>query len=223
MIRRVAISQRVVESPSYEESRDALAHDWMEWAQNSIPNASLFQIPNRPEELPLWFGALEPDLVVLSGGNNWGERAERDDTERLLVEIARAKGLPIIGVCRGLQVLNKLYGGEICTDIHAAAGSSHVATNHLVKITHTSFSDMSKSGFVSVNSYHDQGVLLRDLAPGLLAFALGDGDVVEGFVHVSEPILSVQWHPERNNPGSFFDEAIVEKFLSRGVFWQGQS
>jgi N5-(cytidine 5'-diphosphoramidyl)-L-glutamine hydrolase len=221
MVLRVAISQRVVDNASYVERRDALAHDWSKWASAMVPSAVLFPVPNKPDGLETWVECLNPDLIVLSGGNNLLDIPERDKTEWSLIDVASRKGLPVFGVCRGMQVLNAYFGGQVCTDIGATSGISHVAANHLVDINHPGFRELADTNPVIVNSFHDQGVLLEELAPELEAFAVADGGVVEGVVHKTRPVLAIQWHPERDNPARIFDTALLERFISQGSFWRG--
>ncbi|MBT4890680.1 MAG: gamma-glutamyl-gamma-aminobutyrate hydrolase, partial [Rhodospirillales bacterium] len=80
-IQRVAISQRTTNSESYHESRDALAHDWHDWAAVSLPDAAIFAVPNSPGDVDRWWRLCKPELLVLSGGNDWGESSQRDQTE----------------------------------------------------------------------------------------------------------------------------------------------
>ena len=57
------------------------------------------------------------------------------------------------------------------------------------------------------------------LAEGLRAFALADAGVVEGLVHAREPIVAVQWHPERPNPARDFDLRLLADFFGKGALW----
>jgi N5-(cytidine 5'-diphosphoramidyl)-L-glutamine hydrolase len=217
---RIAISQRIVENQSYVEFRDALAHDWATWVEKIFPQAALIAIPNHPGSIKDWWLAASPDLLILSGGNNWAEFRDRDDTESLAVSLARKSSIPIVGVCRGLQGLNMMLGGSIQNDITSFSTERHVAADHRVSIFEKAFLDIAKTETLTVNSFHDQGVLLTDLAPELKAFALADGDIVEGLFHMEEPILAVQWHPERLIRSQGFDMSIIRNLYNCGAFWK---
>jgi putative glutamine amidotransferase len=221
---RIALSQRVVENSSYPERRDALDQEWAPTLAHVLPDAALVPVPNALASVQAWAESIAPDALVLTGGNDWGTAPERDRTETELVDWCRTHRRPILGVCRGLHVINALLGGGLCTDLQARSGEHHVARDHAVAITGGAFEAWADSPGRSlvVNSFHEQGVLEAQLAEGLRAFALSGGGVVEGLVHASEPILAVQWHPERANPGRDFDLRLLTAFFERGAFWSGK-
>jgi gamma-glutamyl-gamma-aminobutyrate hydrolase PuuD len=73
---------------------------------------------------------------------------------------------------------------------------------------------LKKSKF-KVNSYHKQGICLTKLASPLQPFAISEKDkTVEGFFHPVYPIVGIMWHPERNNPSSDLDLAIINRLRS---------
>lgn len=219
MIRRIAITQRVVDNQTYQEKRDALAQDWTTYLQQLLPRAIILPVPNRLTDVCQWADWLKFDALILSNGNDWGQAPERDRTETRLVAYCRQHKLPVLGVCRGLQALNKILGGSLATDLSANPGQSHVAQNHSVDLCATPFKDLADPPSVAVNSFHNQGVLKSGLAQGLRPFALAAGDVVEGFYHQSEAILGLQWHPERADPAKDFSKNLLDTFLTQGAFW----
>ncbi len=131
---------------------------------------------------------------------------DRDRTEMYLLQQARAMDLPILGICRGLQVINVAMGGTLYEDIqeqrpgaiqHQYFGlrpRDHRA--HLVEILPGSLlCDVLGQSTPGVNSLHHQGI--RELAPGLTASAYAPDGLVEAFeVPGSRFTLAVQWHPE---------------------------
>jgi N5-(cytidine 5'-diphosphoramidyl)-L-glutamine hydrolase len=215
---RVAITQRVIEHGAYPERRDALAHDWSRWFRRLLPGAALIPVPNDPDALGTLFSSVPFDAAVLSGGNDWGEAPERDETERRLVEACRQTRVPVLGVCRGLQVMNVLLGGTISTAVSGRTGTSHAGTVHEVTIAGAAFTRLSPDAALTVNSFHGHGVTPADLAAEARVFATGGG-CVEGLYHSSEPLLAIQWHPERPNPGAVFDTTLLRCFFDRGAFW----
>ena len=50
-------------------------------------------------------------------------------------------------------------------------------------------------------------------------FAICDDGVIEGFYVKDEPILAIQWHPERSNPSSGYDKSLINSFFNDGIFW----
>jgi N5-(cytidine 5'-diphosphoramidyl)-L-glutamine hydrolase len=218
---RVAITQRTVDHTAYRERRDALAHDWFAWCHSTLPGAALIPVPNDPDGLGLLFANVAFDAAVLSGGNDWGEAPDRDETERGLVDACRRLRIPVLGVCRGLQVLNVVLGGTITPSIQAVTGALHAGTIHNVSVVGAAFSEVAAGDHMAVNSYHNQGVTPDGLAPDARLFAVAGG-CVEGLYHLSEPLLAVQWHPERQSPSATIDAALVRRFFERGAFWKAE-
>lgn len=217
---RIAISQRVVENEKYVELRDALAQDWVNWITTVFPNSAILGVPNLPTNVGIWWQNTAPDLLILSGGNNWSEAPTRDKTEKLLVAFARESNTPIIGVCRGLQSLNRIFGGKIESSIFDRTGQNHVAHSHNILFSETPFLEMAGKNLLSVNSFHTQGVMRKGLAPDLREFATTTEGVVEGLYHPTEAIVAIQWHPERPGPSADFDQKLTRTLVNQGVFWR---
>jgi putative glutamine amidotransferase len=129
----------------------------------------------------------------------------RDATELALLEAARDRRLPVLAICRGIQILNVACGGTLFQDLpsehpsvtqhdsqHDRSARTHdvtiVAGSHLAEATGTTL--------MAVNSYHHQAV--NRIGAGLRVTAVAPDGVIEG-VEVDDPswwVLSVQWHPE---------------------------
>lgn len=217
---RLAITQRVVENQAYAERRDALSQDWSAYLSAALPGAVILPLPNRPEGVEGFVEELDISGAILTGGNDWGAAPERDQTESRLVSECRARALPVLGVCRGLQALNFLLGGTIETDLESRTKTKHAAGNHRVTLRGAQFLRMAGADRLEVNSYHDRGVMHEGLAGDCTAFALTDDAVVEGFHHDREPILAVQWHPERPGPAAAFDRALIARLFAHGAWWR---
>ena len=220
MPKRLAASQRVIVNETYPDRRDALSQDWPAYFSRLLPEAVVMPIPNQPERVATWFDIAAPDAVILTNGNDWGEAQERDHTERNLLAIARERRLPVLGLCRGLQALNVLLGGTLEPDLRVRTGIDHVASRHSVRLVVPVFSQLAGSELITVNSYHHQGVTIDGLAHGCRPFALSGEIAVEGFHHSEEPILAVQWHPERPGSTQDFDTALISTFLRKDMFWR---
>jgi len=132
--------------------------------------------------------------------------AERDHTELPLARWAVREGLPVLGICRGIQVLNVALGGSLFQDIQAqipGAERHDWYPNHpRDRLSHTV--DISPgtrlSGIVGdtplpVNSLHHQSV--KDVAPGLVVTGYSPDGIVEAIEADDHPFaIGVQWHPE---------------------------
>ena len=133
---------------------------------------------------------------------------ERDEFEMALVEGALERGMPVFGICRGLQVLNVALGGTLYQDLPSqlpADGSiAHRQQSPKWQWTHevevdgdSSIAGIMETGGLRVNSYHHQAV--KDLADGLVVSAHASDGVVEAVEsrNLSERwLIGVQWHAE---------------------------
>jgi len=217
---RIAISQRVVQASGYVEPRDALARDWHAWCRRTVPGAVLLPIPNDPLGVVRWLEVVTPDAVILSGGNDMGESPERDETELAVSRLAIEAGLPLLGICRGLQVLNGFYGGEVVADVSGRPGAlDHVARHHSASLIGDLPRLLGSPEKLEVNSFHNQGVDRSGVATELRVFAETEDGLVEGFHDPRKAVLAVQWHPEREDPAREFNTSLIARFLAEGAFW----
>ncbi|MGB3811854.1 MAG: anthranilate synthase [Shinella sp.] len=133
------------------------------------------------------FDRVKPDLVVLSPGPG----TPKDFDCKATIKKARARGLPIFGVCLGLQAIAEAYGGELrqlAVPMHGKPSRIRVLEPGIV------FSGLGKE--VTVGRYHsifaDPSTLPRDF---IITAESEDGTIM-GIEHASEPVAAVQFHPE---------------------------
>jgi putative glutamine amidotransferase len=155
---------------------------------------------------------LSYDGLILGGGNDvhpryYGQEIDgaedfdeaRDEREMDLAKAYIQAGKPILGICRGGQLLNVAFGGTLiqhlaCTNEHKVEGEEWHSHGVVAK-PNSVFEKMYGKEF-RVNSLHHQAV--GEMGKGLKATLLAEGnEVVEGFEHESLPIFGVQWHPEK--------------------------
>ncbi|MDH4439578.1 MAG: anthranilate synthase [Rhizobium sp.] len=161
-----------------------------------------------PEEI---FDRLNPDLVVLSPGPG----SPSDFDCKVTIKKARARDLPIFGVCLGLQALAEAYGGELrqlAVPMHGKPSRIRVLEAGLV------FDGLGKE--VTVGRYHsifaDPSTLPRDF---IITAESEDGTIM-GIEHAKEPVAAVQFHPESimtlgGDAGMRMIENVVEKLAKR--------
>ena len=155
------------------------------------------------------------DGVILCGGSDihpayYGQQIcgaveideERDAREYRIASECIRRRIPLLGICRGHQLLNVLFGGTLIQHLENAAlhNKTHAEhdISHEVRASADSvFMRLYGERFV-VNTSHHQAV--DRLGEGLQANLFAPDGVIEGFVHESLPILAVQWHPERMMP-----------------------
>ncbi|ABM61550.1 gamma-glutamyl-gamma-aminobutyrate hydrolase family protein [Halorhodospira halophila] len=199
MRRRVAVSQRCDAVPGRDEVRDTLdvRLATLLWDLGFLPVPMASHITDRAA----YFEAVEPEAVVLSGGNNIGEAPERDHLEMALLDHAAAFRLPVVGICRGMQMMNHYQGGAL------RAVARHVAVRHRVS------GPLAGADRRVVNSYHDQGMLDADLGDDLEAMAWSEDGAVEALRHREWPWLGIMWHPERDAPVAESNRKLIRNHL----------
>lgn len=132
----------------------------------------------------------------------------RDHFELALLREALARDLPVLAICRGMQLLNVAFGGTLLQ--HIGAGN-HVADYktegypsrwHAVSIARDSrLRQILGVDDLEVNSRHHQAVTPETLAPGLTPVAMSPDGLVEAVESASQRwVIGVQWHPERLEP-----------------------
>jgi len=137
--------------------------------------------------------------------------ADRDAAEVALIEAARQRRLPILAICRGIQILNVALGGTLYQDLESERPGPvphrDEKGNHQVRVQAGSLLERTLgTRTATVNSRHHQAI--RDLAPGLRAVAWADDGVIEAAepVDANAPwIVAVQWHPEDLTERALFD------------------
>lgn len=124
----------------------------------------------------------------------------RDEVEIALVHAARTRRLPVLAICRGLQILNVALGGTLYQDLpdQCPGPIGHAQGEHAVTIDPPSLLGRTiGQARITANSRHHQA--LKDVAPALAVVARAPDGVVEG-VELRHPegqwLLGVQWHPE---------------------------
>jgi gamma-glutamyl-gamma-aminobutyrate hydrolase PuuD len=163
------------------------------------------------------------DGLILSGGGDidparYGQpnrasteiQPERDELEAAAWEVAQARGLPVLGICRGFQAINVLSGGSLLQDVEghrgAGWGEGAAATHNLrlapgTRLSRLLFPTNPRGGVLTVNSYHHQAVRPADLAAGLVASGWSPspgGEIVEALETADGRfVIGVQSHPER--------------------------
>jgi len=135
----------------------------------------------------------------------------RDAAELALIQAARARHVPILAICRGIQILNVALGGTLYQDLASERPSvvphSDETSRHAVRVAAGSLLERTLgTRAATVNSRHHQAI--RDLAPGLKAVAWADDGVIEGAEPASPHeawIVAVQWHPEDLTERALFE------------------
>lgn len=198
----IAITPRLVEEKSYKEQRECLASDW---------GALFAKEPLLQPFLPLNLSyeiAFEKYMscisgVILSGGNDlalYNDNALshiRDNYERLIIEHCIQRQLPILGICRGAQMLGAYFHSSIVACV------GHVG-KHAIR---------SKEQCFVVNSYHNYAI--KEVKKPLCPLAVADDLTIEAFMHEYLPIWGIMWHIERESGMCLLSTEIIQKFTQK--------
>jgi len=127
-----------------------------------------------------------------------GVDQERDATEFAILATALTADVPVLGICRGFQVLNVAFGGTLIQHLDGHEADA-CAVHQIAPLPDTLLAKVSDQAPFTVNSRHHQAVTDGELAPGLRASAYVD-DLVEGLEAPRHRfVVGVQWHPERTD------------------------
>lgn len=171
------------------------------------------------------------DGLILTGGADvapelYGEqrhpltdpaRVDRDAWELALFRAAERRRMPVLAICRGLQLVNVARGGSLQQHLPDSLGTERYrvgggvfAENEVEVAVDTALAGVLGEGEMRVHSYHHQGI--DRLGDGLTAAAYSDDGLVQAFVDTSDGhIVGVQWHPEENAQ----DRRLFEDLVSQ--------
>jgi gamma-glutamyl-gamma-aminobutyrate hydrolase PuuD len=204
----VGVTQRIDRVDGRDEVRDAVDQKLIQWLMAAgfipvpVPN---FPIEQTPQAFDLavneWLMHVCPNAVLLSGGNDLGEYPQRDETEHRLLSWAAETMTPVLGICRGMQMMGVWAGA----DIHKVEG--HVRTRHVLK-----FSSASENQPKDVNSYHNWS--LTGCPEGFSAMAWAEDGALEAMRHNQMPWEGWMWHPEREQAFSDIDTQRLKRLFS---------
>lgn len=223
---RIAITDNHRPKPYFEK--------YGQWIKRVEPEAEMIKLSRLLKNGSL---VKEVDALVLTGGgdvhprfygkpefvglaqevNEW-----RDEFELQVIEDALDAGLPILAICRGMQIMNVALGGTLIPDLPSGGFEYHVSEDledhrhQITRVPHSLLEVVTGNGQHEVNSIHHQAV--NDLGRGLMASAFSPDGVCEAVEWALKDrmsfLLCVQWHPERmadfENP---FSKNIAEYFL----------
>ncbi len=155
------------------------------------------------------------DALVIAGGEDVDSRryneaphpqagpysVARDEYEFALVERALERNIPILGVCRGHQLINVALGGSLIQHLEVGTGESHAALTyyrahraHPVDIEPGSLLHSLYGDRTMVNSFHHQAV--DRPGEGVTPVARASDGIIEAYEVAGRPVVGIQWHPE---------------------------
>ena len=186
----VAVSQRVDQFPERNEIRDALDQRLISFLMHAnclpIPVPNVLHLGESTGAkikdqvgVNAWLKVVAPQAILLSGGNEIGQFQSRDFIEDRLLAYAQELRLPVLGICRGMQMIAHWAG----TALRPVLG--HVKTRH--KLIGENVSE--------VNSFH--GWALTKCPDDFEVIAYSEDGEIEAIRHQTMPWQGWMWHPER--------------------------
>jgi GMP synthase-like glutamine amidotransferase len=175
--------------------------NWLK--KNLIP----FRVLEKDETLK------EGEILLLCGGIDYGKNKERDKREITLLHEAYIKHLYIVGICRGLQMVNVSMGGTLSRHIDSNINHMCIAGTKTSSFHSVTLSQSGNAVYetIEVNSRHHQAI--DKLAPILGIDAISDDGIIEAAS--TKTILLVQWHPELDEVFETTCETYVSNWIKK--------
>jgi N5-(cytidine 5'-diphosphoramidyl)-L-glutamine hydrolase len=212
-LKKVIVTQRIDYIDNYREIRESIDQALSNWLiqanflpipiTNSFLNTKINQNLKVKNELLIenFLSTIKPDALLLSGGNNIGEYLSRDKTEKFLLDWSYNNRLPVLGICRGMQMMSVWSGGKL------SQVKNHVGTRHKLKICGS-----DKKWPTDVNSFHEWG--LSNCPSGFELKALTCDGEIEAFKHKDLPWEGWMWHPEREATFNGIDQMRFKRLVN---------
>jgi len=202
-MRNILVTQHLFENSSYPETREGLDINWSKF----LFSCGFFPIPISIKLSPdLYFDKFKPAGILLTGGNDLSRFSPdnslskmRDQLEIKIIRLALTHKLPILGVCRGMQILANYFEFPI------EALSGHVGKEHSISVDEKTKLGQFLAPDLKVNSYHNYCIKAVK-GPFKVSAKCPKDKSIEAFESETYKICALMWHPEREKP---FNEAVI--------------
>ncbi len=197
---KIGISQRVEKDSRTGETRDSLDQNWYRLLNYlkiiPIPLSNLIDFDSN------YYNSLGIEGIILTGGNDLSylrtksSSEDRDLLEKSLIKVSIELNKPILGICRGLQMINSYFGGKL-----------KPIKNHVDK-KNTLYMNKKQ---IDVICYHSFCITKKNIGNDLEILATDSQGNIEALRHKKHAITGIMWHPEREYPYSDYNLQIIKK------------
>jgi N5-(cytidine 5'-diphosphoramidyl)-L-glutamine hydrolase len=208
-MKKIGLTQRIVKEKKHGEIRDCLDFRWYEL----LHSIDLVPISVPSKFIISSYDILKLDGIILTGGNDLASQADnplsrlRDKHEKSLIKYSINNSIPILGVCRGMQLIGEYFGSTL------KKVEGHIATRHkIASVNHDKYIEyINKKEYV--NSYHAYSIDAIGDDLNVVGICPED-DVIEAIVHKEHKIFGQMWHPERESPFEPNDCDFIYSFFN---------
>lgn len=208
-MKTIAITLRLIENDSYPETRNALDVRFStlfdELGFLPLPLLTYTDFSTYLRKFPV-------DGVVLSGGNDLASvrpskiSTDRDQFERGVLELAISSNIPVLGICRGMQLIAEYFGSTL------KPVDNHVATQHIISPEKDTEYNELLAAMGQTNSYHDYGI--DRVGDEIMVLARSDDGEIEAVSHRKHRVLGHMWHPERGAGPRLAELDLIRQFFA---------
>ena len=207
-MKKVIVTQREEHISEYGEIRDSIDQKWT----NFLMSIDLFPIfvSNNLDHANEILKNEDIKGVILTGGESLsrysGIDSTRDKVEKILIDWAINNNVPLLGVCRGMQVVQNYFGISLQTI------SNHVGVRHNLEVNQgLKLSDLVAQ-YNDVNSFHNLGT--KENGKFFNTLAISEDGIVKALEHKTENIYGVMWHCERETPFVKEDKELFKQIFN---------
>ena len=196
-----AISQRI-DKNRYNYHIDNVDHQLINYTLKlglipaPVPNNLILKKNNKILLLNKWLNYINPSLIIISGGGDINLKDSRYYTEMSLIKYAYKKKLPLLGICRGMQLISHWAGVKL------KKVEGHVNTRHHID---NNFKH-------EVNSFHKFSI--KNCPKNFIVNGRSKDGEIESIVHKILPWKGIMWHPEREEEFNKLDIKYIRELLN---------
>ena len=209
-MKKIAITQRLINNHTYFEQREALDINFARLMNscNIIP----IILPVK-YDFEHYFNQFDIDGVILTGGNDLGVLDKndlsimRDDFEKNLIKFCIEKKIPLMGMCRGMQIIADYFGSSF------KKIETEVNVRYDIKPNRSSAYFKYLKKLKNLNSFHDYSI--ENLSKDLIVSATDTKGVIKAIEHKSEKIFAQMWHSEREKTFREPEIDIIKFFFTK--------